>query len=39
MKILLELDIEKLNDEVVETLNLLIDEIDFISSWEEIIEE
>lgn len=35
MKILLELNTDRLDDEVVEVLNHLVDDIEVIDSWEE----
>ena len=39
MKILLELNTDRLDDEVVEVLNHLLDDIEVIDSWEEVIDE
>ena len=39
MKILVELNVDRLDDEMVEFLNKLVDNNFEIESWEEIIEE
>lgn len=37
-KILIELNVEELDQEVVDVLNHLVDDIQCIDSWEEVLE-
>lgn len=39
MKILVELNVDRLDDEIVEFLNKLVDDNFEIDSWEEVIDE
>lgn len=39
MKILVELNVDRLDDEIVDVLNHLVDDIECIESWEEIVDE
>lgn len=39
MKILVELNVDRLTQEIVDVLNHLVDDTECIESWEEIIDE
>ena len=39
MKVLIELNVDRLDDEVVELLNRLVDDNECVESWEEVIDE